>query len=93
MKLSLVLDEGGFVGKGMFPGLPVELTTAAIATAEKGYLSLELKAEKAGGHSAMPALDGNAVTMLSKLLVKLQENPMPASLRVCLLPFVLIIVY
>jgi carboxypeptidase PM20D1 len=51
-------------------GTPVAL----LGTSEKGYLSLTLKAEKAGGHSSMPEKE-TAIDILSAALVKLRDNP------------------
>src|SRR5437667_228413 len=49
---ALVLDEGGFMAAGLMPGLTRR--AAIVGIAEKGYLSLRLKAQAAGGHSSMP---------------------------------------
>jgi carboxypeptidase PM20D1 len=50
---------------------------ALIGTSEKGYLSLELKVEKNGGHSSMPA-DETALDILAKAIVVLREHPFRA---------------
>ena len=49
---ALVVDEGGAITEGALPG--VEKPVALVGVAEKGYLSIELVATSAGGHSAMP---------------------------------------
>ncbi len=75
VKAELVLDEGGIITKEKVPDMtrPVAL----LGTAEKGFLSLELTVEKAGGHSSMPE-EETAVDILSKALVNLRANPLPA---------------
>lgn len=71
------LDEGSFVLDGMVPGATQQI--ASINVAEKGYLTLELIASAAGGHSSMPPKD-TAVTQLARALVKLQDQQVPGGL-------------
>jgi carboxypeptidase PM20D1 len=52
VELEYVLDEGGSITDGLVPG--VAAPVALIGIAEKGYLSLELSVESAGGHSSTP---------------------------------------
>jgi len=73
---ELVLDEGGIVTMDKVPGMTKPV--ALIGTSEKGYLSLELKVEKNGGHSSMPEKE-TAMDILSKALVTLREHPFPAN--------------
>jgi carboxypeptidase PM20D1 len=68
---ELVLDEGGIVTREKVPGL--SRTTALIGTSEKGILTLELKVEKGGGHSAMPERE-TAIDILAKAITRLNEN-------------------
>jgi len=49
---ALVLDEGGALFEGGFPGLASPV--ALVGIAEKGFLSLELKVSGDGGHSSTP---------------------------------------
>src|SRR4051812_28851882 len=51
-ELEYILDEGGNVTEGIVAGIAAPL--ALIGIAEKGYLSLELTAYAASGHSSMP---------------------------------------
>jgi carboxypeptidase PM20D1 len=72
---ELILDEGGAIAEGMVPG--VAAPVALIATAEKGYLSVELTAEAEGGHSSMPPRHG-AIGKLAAAIQRLESHPMPA---------------
>jgi len=72
---ELILDEGGLIAEGMVQG--IKQPVALIGTAEKGYLSVELVAEAAGGHSSMPPRHG-AIGKLAEAVEKLEDHPMPA---------------
>jgi carboxypeptidase PM20D1 len=74
---AIILDEGGTMGLGLVPGLMAP--TALIGTAEKGYLSLELLVKGSGGHSSMPGPD-NTLSILSRAMHRLNENPFPFEL-------------
>ena len=52
MRPVLILDEGMAILNGIVPG--IDRPIASIGLAEKGYLSVELLAEGAGGHASMP---------------------------------------
>lgn len=56
-----ILDEGGVISLGSIPGLK-DVPVALVGTAEKGYLSVEVRFDLPGGHSSMP----EAETALSK---------------------------
>lgn len=73
-EVALVLDEGLPLTTGLFPGITAPL--ALIGTAEKGYVSLQLKVEGAGGHSAMPPKNSN-IGILAQAITKLEANPFP----------------
>lgn len=77
VKPALVLDEGGFMGARMIPGL--EQVAAIVGIAEKGYVSLRLTAVAEGGHSSMPT-DRTAIGALSRAVTRLEGSPFPASL-------------
>jgi carboxypeptidase PM20D1 len=76
IQAEMVLDEGGFVTNERVPGMTKPV--ALIGTSEKGYLSLELTAEKNGGHSSMPERE-TSIDILSQALLRLREHPFPAS--------------
>jgi carboxypeptidase PM20D1 len=74
---ALVLDEGGFMTSGAIPG--VDGRAAIVGIAEKGYLSLRLRAQAQGGHSSMPT-GRTAVGALSRAVVNIESHPFPGSL-------------
>lgn len=71
------LDEGSAILDGVIPG--VTRPVAQIGVAEKGFLTLQLKAVAKGGHSSMPP-PHTAVGKLGRAIARLEENQMPASL-------------
>ncbi|MBC2581091.1 M20 family peptidase [Clostridium sp. DJ247] len=77
VKLSAVLDEGGFVVKNMISGIndPVAL----VGVAEKGYLTLELSATDNGGHSALPPKH-SAIGKLASAINALEANQFEAKI-------------
>ena len=77
IKAALVLDEGGSITQRMIPGLDQQ--AALIGIAEKGYTSLELRVDMAGGHSSMPASE-TAIDVLASAVHKVKSNPLPARL-------------
>lgn len=77
IQFEYVLDEGGFISQGIIPD--VSNPIALVGIAEKGYLSLELIVKSEGGHSSMPPKN-TAVGILSKAIIKLEENPFPANM-------------
>ena len=74
-----VLDEGAAVIDGVFPGVKGKL--GLVDVAEKGYLTVKLSVESAGGHSATPE-GPSAIGILAKALDKLDAHPMPAHLGI-----------
>ena len=77
VRLAWSLDEGSFVLDGIVPGVPRPV--ASINVAEKGYLTVDLTARAAGGHSSMPPRE-TAVGILAQAIVKLQQAPLPGGL-------------
>ncbi|WP_447986841.1 M20 family peptidase [Nitrospira sp. Nam74] len=72
---ALILDEGMALLEGIVPG--VDRPIASIGLAEKGYLSVEVTAEGAGGHSSMPPAQ-TSVGILASAIQALESHPMPA---------------
>ncbi|MGV3524015.1 MAG: M20 family peptidase [Candidatus Sericytochromatia bacterium] len=77
VQLEAVLDEGLVIVPGSMIGLQPPVALNGIA--EKGYLTLALRVEQAGGHSSMPPRD-TAVDLLSRALTRLHDQPLPARL-------------
>jgi len=75
VQLEFVTDEGGFISQGIVPG--VSAPVAMIGTSEKGYLSLELTVETAGGHSSVPPKE-SSIGILAAAIRKIERHPMPA---------------
>jgi carboxypeptidase PM20D1 len=78
VELEFVLDEGGFISSGIVPG--VNVPVAMIGTSEKGYLSLELSVETAGGHSSVPSKE-SSIGILSAAIRRIETHPMPAHIH------------
>jgi carboxypeptidase PM20D1 len=78
VELEMVLDEGGVIGDGVLPGIsdPVAL----VGIAEKGFVSIELSARMAGGHSSLPPAQ-SAVGIVSAAVARLEQYQMPARLE------------
>ncbi len=72
-----VLDEGGAVAHGAFPG--VKPPVAAIGVTEKGVTSLLLTAQGRGGHASTPARNG-PTARIARAINRLEKAPFPSSL-------------
>jgi carboxypeptidase PM20D1 len=68
----IVVDEGGGVVNGVFPG--VSRPTALIGTAEKGALALEYHIDGEGGHASAPK-PHTPVGELAELAVEMEKHP------------------
>jgi carboxypeptidase PM20D1 len=77
--LEVVLDEGAGVVDNVFPGLKGRL--GLIDTAEKGYMTIMLRVESAGGHSATPGKQ-TSISILAKAIARLEDHPMSARLGI-----------
>ncbi|GBD07070.1 Succinyl-diaminopimelate desuccinylase [bacterium HR21] len=78
VRLHWVLDEGGAVTVGMFPG--VERPLAMVGIAEKGYMMVELSAEGPGGHSSTPPRR-SPLGLVAEAIAAVEHSPMPARLE------------
>lgn len=72
-----VLDEGGAVVTGMFPGVAGPM--AVVGLAEKGLLDVDLITTDPGGHASAPARDG-APARLARAILRIEASPFPARL-------------
>ncbi len=75
--LDYVIDEGMVITDGIMPGVAARVGLVGIA--EKGFMSVELRAKGVGGHSSMPPRE-TTVGILCKAVTKLENNPFPARL-------------
>jgi len=73
----LVLDEGGAVVTGAFPG--VEEPIAVVGVTEKGILDVELSTSSAGGHASTPER-GGATWRLARAITRIEAHPFPPSM-------------
>jgi carboxypeptidase PM20D1 len=74
---GLVVDEGGAIVRGAFPGVKEPL--ALVGIAEKGVTDIELSAASPGGHASTPPRRG-AAWRLSRAIMRLERKPFRASL-------------
>jgi carboxypeptidase PM20D1 len=75
--LDFVIDEGLVITQGILPG--VKAPVAIVGVAEKGYLSVLLKANAQAGHSAMPPPAGTgAIGRMGAALARLDREQLPA---------------
>lgn len=74
VEAEFVLDEGGLITNGFFPG--VARPIALVGTAEKGYVSLKLSVTGATGHSSMPPAH-TSIGILSKAVEEIENHPFP----------------
>lgn len=77
VKPGFVLDEGGAVISGMFPG--VSRPAALIGIAEKGSAFVDITARGKSGHASAPPAK-QAVGILSDALRRVVKKPMPFTL-------------
>jgi carboxypeptidase PM20D1 len=72
---ALVLDEGGAVVEGVFPG--VSVPAAVVGVSEKGITTVTLTVEQDGGHASTPPRV-TATARLARAVVRLDARPFPA---------------
>lgn len=74
---SLVLDEGGAIVQGAFPGLDEPF--AVVGVTEKGITTLRLSVHQHGGHAASPP-PFTATQRLARAILRLGKRPAPVQL-------------
>ena len=74
---AFVLDEGGAVVSGVFPG--VDAPCALIGTSEKGQMQLFLDMKSEGGHASAPPRSTIA-GKLAKAVTRIEKKPAPFTL-------------
>jgi len=80
VKLDFVIDEGLLITEGVLPGL--NAPAALVGIAEKGYLSVVLRASATPGHSSMPPPKGtSAIAMMSAALNRLEDDQFPPRIQ------------
>ena len=77
IEFEFVLDEGGAVTEGVMQ--QVDRPVAIIGVAEKGYVNMRLTVNSEGGHSSQPPPQ-SALGVVSRAVVKVEDNPFPAEL-------------
>ncbi|WP_367924295.1 M20/M25/M40 family metallo-hydrolase [uncultured Ruthenibacterium sp.] len=77
VKPAMVVDEGGAVVEGVFPG--VTRPIAVVGIGEKGMMNVELRAVSEGGHASHPTRP-SAVGAMSRAVARLEAHPMKAVL-------------
>ncbi len=71
---ALVVDEGGAVVEGVFPG--VKEACGMIGIAEKGMINLQYKVKSPGGHASAPR-PNSPIPQLAKATMAIENNPFP----------------
>jgi carboxypeptidase PM20D1 len=84
LRFDFVLDEGGAVTRGQIDGIDNEV--AVIGVSEKGYVNLRLTVNAPGGHSSQPPAQ-TGVGILSRAIVKVEDNPFPADIAPLMMTF------
>ena len=74
---AIVVDEGGAVVEGVFPG--VKRPCAVVGIAEKGMLNAQYRTVSAGGHASAPK-PHTPVGILAATCKKVEDHPFPMHL-------------
>ena len=76
VKPDMVVDEGGAVVNGVFPG--VSQPCALIGAGEKGLCNIRISAKSGGGHASTPP-KVTALGQVSRAVAAIESHPMGAS--------------
>jgi len=74
---ALVVDEGGAVVEGVFPG--VSAPCGLIGIAEKGLMDVEYRTRSGGGHASAPK-PHTPVGILARACCRMESHPFPSHL-------------
>jgi carboxypeptidase PM20D1 len=85
VEAEYVLDEGMAITLGIVPMM--KKPVALIGSSEKGYISVKLTTEMAGGHSSTPEKE-SALILLNKAVYKLVNNQMKARISAPVYEFI-----
>jgi carboxypeptidase PM20D1 len=75
IRAAAVLDEGGTILKGGFPG--VNSPVAVIGIVEKGHIDVRLTVTGKPGHASTPPKH-TAIGVLARAITRIEASPMPA---------------
>jgi carboxypeptidase PM20D1 len=76
-RFDLVVDEGGEISTE--DNKDIQQPIASVGVGEKGYVTMVLSVQKAGGHSSIPE-KSSTIGILSKALHTIEENQIPTKL-------------
>jgi carboxypeptidase PM20D1 len=79
IKFEFVMDEGGCINKGSFPG--VKKPVAFMGVGEKGYLNVRVDIKGVGGHASTPPAN-SSLGLAAKAICRLEKKKMKLKLVV-----------
>jgi len=75
IRAAAVLDEGGAILKGGFPG--IDGCAAVIGPVEKGHIDVRMTVTGTPGHASTPP-GHTTIGILARAITRIESNPMPA---------------
>jgi carboxypeptidase PM20D1 len=76
VQFEYIIDEGDII---IVNAYPTPRPVALIGIAEKGYVTVELSAESAGGHASSPPAQ-TTIGIIARAIDKIQSNPYPGGI-------------